>query len=76
VPVRTKEGVTYIEKYNLITTHTARRSGATNMFLAGIPAQSIMKITGHTTESSFMKYLRISKDANATLIANNPFFNK
>lgn len=74
IPVRTKEGVTYVEKYNLITTHTARRSGATNMFLSGIPAQSIMKITGHATESSFLKYLRISKEQNANLLADNPFF--
>lgn len=76
MPVKDGKRVEYIEKYNLITTHTARRSAATNMYLLGIPAQSIMKITGHTTESSFMKYLRISKDENATLIANNPFFNK
>jgi hypothetical protein len=46
------------------------------MYLAGIPAQSIMKITGHQTEQSFMKYLRISKEENANLLASNPFFNE
>ena len=61
-------------KYELITTHTARRSAATNMFLAGIPAISIMKITGHRTESSFLRYIRISEQENAELLKNHPFF--
>jgi len=56
---RTEEGrlaERVFPKYKLVSTHTARRSGATNMYLAGIPAISIMKITGHRTEKSFMKY--------------------
>jgi integrase len=55
-------------KYNLMTTHTARRSFATNLFLSGFPAISIMKITGHKTEKSFMKYIRISQEENAKLL--------
>lgn len=61
-------------KYTLVTTHTCRRSGATNMYLAGIPSISIMKITGHTTERSFLKYIRISQEENARLLASHPFF--
>ena len=61
-------------KYQMITTHTARRSAATNMFLAGIPAISIMKITGHKTESSFMKYIRMSSEENAINIQDHAFF--
>jgi len=62
------------EKWQLVSTHTARRSGATNMYLAGIPTISIMKITGHRTESSFLKYIKISQEENANLLANHPFF--
>lgn len=62
------------KKYQLVTTHTARRSGATNMYLAGIPPISIMKITGHTTERSFMKYIKIDHEQNAMLLQNHPFF--
>lgn len=62
------------KKYKLITTHTARRSGATNMFLAGIPAISIMKITGHKTESAFMRYIQMSQEDNANLLLKHPFF--
>lgn len=61
-------------KYDLVTTHTARRSAATNMFLAGIPAISIMKITGHRTEASFLRYIRISQEENAELLKNHPYF--
>lgn len=61
-------------KYKLISSHTGRRSAATNMFKAGIPAISIMKITGHTTENSFMKYIRITQEENAELLKNHPYF--
>lgn len=61
-------------KYKLISTHTARRSGATNMFLSGIPAISIMKITGHKTEQVFMRYIQMSQEDNANLLLKHPFF--
>lgn len=56
------------EKWQLISTHTARRSGATNLYNTGrIPIRQIMSITGHTTEKSFMRYIKTSKED----IANN-----
>lgn len=64
------------EKCDLITNHTARRSAATNMFKAGIPTISIMKITGHTTEKSFLKYIKITAEENALLLAKHSFFAK
>ncbi len=66
--------VGFYPKCDIITTHTARRSAATNMFKAGIPAISIMKITGHTTEKAFMKYIKITAEENAELMARNKFF--
>lgn len=66
--------VGYYPKCDLITTHTARRSAATNMYKAGIPSISIMRITGHTTEKSFMKYIKITAEENAELMARNKFF--
>lgn len=47
-------------KWEMITTHTARRSFATNQYLAGLPAETIRKITGHRTESAFIKYIKIT----------------
>ena len=58
-----------VEKYKLITTHVARRSFATNVFLLGVPAINIMKITGHTTERQFMAYIRIDGRLNAQHMA-------
>lgn len=62
------------KKYNLITTHTARRSFATNLYLADVPAITIMKITGHKTERSFLRYIRVSQEENANKLLNHSFF--
>ncbi len=63
-----------LPKYELIKTHTARRTGATNMYLAGIPTIDIMKITGHRTESEFLKYIKVSKQETATKLSSHPYF--
>ena len=62
-------------KYELISSHTARRSFATNAIKAGIPALQVMRITGHTKEASFMKYIRITMEENAELLAKHDYFN-
>lgn len=62
-------------KYELLSTHTARRSFATNAYKEGVPSISIMKITGHRTEAAFMRYIQITKEENAVLMAKNRFFN-
>ena len=61
-------------KHKFISTHTARRSFATNAYLSRIPTLSIMKLTGHTTESSFMKYIKVSQERNAELLIEHDFF--
>lgn len=62
------------KKFNLISTHTARRSFATNLYLADVPSISIMKITGHKSEKSFLKYIRVTQEQNADKLLNHPFF--
>lgn len=64
----------YFEKWELVSSHTARRSAATNMYKSGIPAISIMKITGHTSEKIFLDYIKISKDENAHMLKDAAFF--
>lgn len=63
-------------KHKLITAHTARRSFATNAFLAGVPTIQIMKLTGHKTEKVFMTYIKITGKENARKLQLHPFFNK
>jgi integrase len=65
-----------MKKYQLVSSHTARRSGATNMYLAGIPTARIMLLTGHKTEQSFFKYVRINKAENAKTLLEHDFFQK
>ncbi len=64
------------EKWEMVSSHTARRTGATNMYKAGIPTLAIMKVTGHTSESSFLKYIKISKEENARMLAEHPYFKR
>ena len=47
--------------FNCVTSHTARRSFATNYYLDGFPTIDLMKITGHKTEKSFLGYIRINE---------------
>ena len=53
--------IKYFKKYELIGTHTARRTGATLMYLAGIPIYDIMRVTGHKSVNTLEKYIRADK---------------
>ena len=66
-----KAGVTYSTKYqkfDLCTTHTCRRSFATNNFKSGLSAHVIMAITGHRKESAFLSYIKITPTENAEIM--------
>lgn len=62
------------ERWELVSSHTARRTGATMLYLAGVPTKQCMLITGHSTEKIFFSYLKISREENARMLADNPFF--
>ena len=65
------------EKWELISSHTARRSAATNMYLTGrMKTFEIMKLTGHRTESNFFKYIRLTSDDTARSISGDMYFRK
>jgi len=49
-------------KWQWITTHTARRSFATIMYKKNVPMKYIMAITGHKTETQFLKYIKITPE--------------
>ena len=57
-----------LNKYELLTTHTARRSFATNEYLNGTPTITIMAITGHKTEKAFLKYIKLNPTDHAKLL--------
>ena len=65
------------EKWELISSHTARRSAATNMYLTGrMKTLEIMRLTGHRTEQNFFRYIRLTNDDTARSISGDMFFRK
>ena len=65
------------EKWELISSHTARRSAATNMYLTGrMKTLEIMKLTGHHSEQNFFRYIRLTNDDTARSISGDIFFRK
>ena len=76
---RTQGGKVVVErkaKWEKVSAHTARRTGATILHLAGVPDYQLMRITGHRTLVNFQRYLKIGKEENARLLAKIPFFKK
>lgn len=57
------------KRFELLCSHSARRSFATNEYLNGTPTITIMKITGHKTEKSFLTYIKADALEHAMLLA-------
>ena len=63
------------EKYNLVSTHTARRSFATNLLKAkDVPLAAISKALGHSKITTTMRYLRVGVEENASILAGSSYF--
>lgn len=63
-----KAETTIKHKWEMVTTHTARRSFATNMYEIGVPSISIMEVTGHKTETAFLKYIKVTPMGHAQIM--------
>jgi len=57
-----------------LTTHCARRSFCTNNYLSGTDVLTIMAISGHKTEKSFRRYLKLCPEDYAQRMAQTAFF--
>lgn len=62
------------KKYELIGTHTARRSFCTNALKAGLSVPDVMKFSGHTSVTSLLRYLRMSSEEAAATFSDHRFF--
>lgn len=58
-------------KGELVTTHTARRSFATNLYLDGVSSLTIMKLTAHKSEKVFLSYLKASAEETANMVQSH-----
>ena len=59
---------TAFEKWEQVSSHTGRRSFCTNMYKRGLPALMIMSISGHKTEKSFLKYIKVKQEEHADMM--------
>jgi len=67
---RNEKGQIVKYKYELVTSHTARRSGVTNLYKTGLlDTREMMAISGHKTEAIFENYIKVSKSEQADRIA-------
>jgi len=61
----------YVAKYKLVSSHTCRRSFATNLYRMGYSLGQIMPMTGHATETQLRVYIGIDAEENALAIARS-----
>ena len=58
-----EKGEVIMPRYKCVTTHTARRSGITNMYLTHkYSIVQMMHVSGHKTQKIFMDYIKLSSD--------------
>lgn len=63
-----------VRKYELISSHTFRRTGASLLYKSGVPIKVCRYLTGHTKDDTFLKYIKIDLEEGARMLSENPFF--
>ena len=69
---QTKGGVTQLirkPRHQLVASHTARRSAATNLIQQGYSYDEVRQLTGHKTNEQLQQYIKIDKADNAVSMA-------
>lgn len=78
VEIRRSEGARIViekkRRCDLVSCHTARRSGASILYKSGVPIRVCRFLTGHTTDSMFLNYVKVSKEEGADILAGSEFF--
>ena len=68
--MRDTKGYVVKPRYDLVSSHTARRSGITNLYLTGLfDSFQMMSVSGHKDEKTFNEYIKLSSDEIADAIA-------
>ena len=71
-----KRQISMVPKYELISSHTARRTFCTLLYNEGLGVHSIMTQSGHKTEREFLNYIRVSKEQEVAQITQQEEFRK
>lgn len=56
---------------DMVSSHTARRTFASNAYAAGVPLGSIIAITGHCSERELRKYLKLQAEDKGIIAAKD-----
>ena len=64
----------YCEKWELVTSHTARKTGVTNALRAGVPIEDCMYLAGIKSPAVFRKYAGVTSDEYSERLANSKYF--
>lgn len=64
----------YVEKWQLISSHTARKSGVTNALRAGVPIEDCMYLAGIYDIRTFKIYAGVSDEEYGQRLAGSKFF--
>lgn len=69
-----KEQGDVVRKWELCSSHTARRTGASLLYKSGVPIRVCRYLTGHTKDDTFLRYIKIDREEAADILANSTFF--
>jgi site-specific recombinase XerD len=69
-----KKEVSY-SKYQLVETHTTRRSAARHLYDSGLEPEIIMKLGGWKSRQQLFDYIDIDAEYAANKVIDHPFFN-
>ena len=61
-------------RWEMVSCHTARRSGASILYKSGVPIRVCRFLTGHQTDSMFLAYIKVTAEEGAELLAKSAFF--
>ena len=61
-------------RWEMVSSHTARRSLLTNLYRSGVSAKDCMAISGHKSISSFERYLKVSLGNSVDKLKENAIF--
>ena len=63
-----------VYKWELVSSHTCRRTGASLLYKSGVPIRVCRYLTGHTKDDTFLKYIKIDREEGADILAKAEFF--
>lgn len=71
-----KEITKTYKRYELLSSHTARRSFITILYMMGVDMKVIRMFSTHSTEKQLLEYMKMNEEMNAIRMADHPFFKK